>query len=196
MLICPCRQGDAGLAGRACCSIPHCRFSVPAHRPPPKRLLLGGPGQERLESVRLVVHCVKYCQDHGAGKSLMQPRFVHVLQHVCRLSCTSTQTLRSARAGGSRLTSRSRTDCSREISTEMTETYKARPTMQMRAAQAGSAPNRQDARERLTCGVGVSVMEALRRFEQKLDLDGFEWKDDASIFGTIENARIQQGSDV
>ena len=45
-------------------------------------------------------------------------------------------------------------------------------------------------------GFGAFFVEALRCFEQKLDLDCVEWKDDASTFGTIENARIQQGRDV
>jgi hypothetical protein len=38
---------------------------------------------------------------------------------------------------------------------------------------------------------GVFFIEALRRFKQELDLDRFEWKDDAATFRTIENARIQ-----
>jgi hypothetical protein len=43
---------------------------------------------------------------------------------------------------------------------------------------------------------GISCIDALRRFEQKLNLDGFEGKNDAPTFGTIKNTRIEQGSDV
>ncbi len=40
-------------------------------------------------------------------------------------------------------------------------------------------------------GFGVFFIEALRRFEQELDLDCFERKDNAATFGAIKNACIQ-----
>ena len=43
---------------------------------------------------------------------------------------------------------------------------------------------------------GVFFIKALRCFEQKLNFDSFEWKDDATTFGAIKNACIQQGRDV
>jgi hypothetical protein len=39
-------------------------------------------------------------------------------------------------------------------------------------------------------------MEALGRLEQELDLDCFEWEDDATAISSIENARIQESSDI
>ena len=42
----------------------------------------------------------------------------------------------------------------------------------------------------------VFCIEALRCFKQELNFDSFEREDDSPTSGTIENARIQQGSDV